>query len=251
MPGPALCRGDPGGIGKHTGQTHGSYRREPQNNASGPNRQIPHLGPLLTADPVTDPGSPSGHRRALSGPARSASGLSALFPRRERPHTDATRDKFSVLISVWGGVSRPGTGPGAGRCRVSAQSRSPHSRVRDGHGAYRLCCGLACGVDARAPAPPRSGPRSPAPYGPLDHWDLGPRARACPRIAALGRLVDVSRDPNAPPNAEKATGPNADAHGRPAQNPQNSRHRAENQHEAHERASRSRPRLPRSRPATE
>jgi hypothetical protein len=75
-----------------------------------------------------------------------------------------------VTNSLCGGeflrVSR-GTGPQPpGRCRVpirSAQSRSPHSRVRDGHGAYRLCCGLACGDDARAPRHRASGPRRPLP----------------------------------------------------------------------------------------
>jgi len=158
MTGPAPSSGgSPGGSGhirdRHTDHTDENLRTMP------PNR----LTLALLCSPRTrSPTLTLGHRCALSGPARSASGLSALLPRRERP-THVTRDKFSVC----GGVSR-GTWPG--RCRVpirgyprSAQSRSPHSRVRDGHGAYSLCCGLACGDDARAPRHRASGPRRPLP----------------------------------------------------------------------------------------
>lgn len=137
-----------------------------------------------------------------------------------------------VTNSLCGGEFRRGRGHGAralqGLPIRSAQSRSPHSRVRDGHGAYRLCCGLACGDDARAPRHRASGPRRPLP-GPRSAVARTARARAAAyaipigHCGRLGRLVDVARDPN----AEKATGQNADAHGGPAQNPQNSRHRAE------------------------
>ena len=184
---------------------------------------------LLCSPRTRSPTLTLGHRCALSGPARSASGLSALFPRRERP-THVTRDKFSV----WGGVFKSFAGDGApGRCTSqragypirSAQSRSPHSRVRDGHGAYRLCCGLACGDDARAPRHRASGPRRPLPA----RARPPPRAgifRAIALFAALGpSLVESRATRTGTPT--KATGQNADAHGGPAQNPQNSRHRAE------------------------
>lgn len=178
MPGPALFRGDPRGDR----ETHGTdtriiQTRTFQNNASEAQNRTEHeptshLGTLLTADPVTDPGSPT---RALRPRALRLRPVRAFSPPRapHTNHTDASRDKFSV----WGG-----RGQGAAACRVpirSAQSRSPHSRVRDGHGAYRLCCGLACGDDAASSAPPRLRGRARAP----DPAAAGPRV---PRIAGIG-----------------------------------------------------------------
>jgi len=137
-----------------------------------------------------------------------------------------------VTNSLCGGeflrVSR-GTGPQpSGRCRVpirSAQSRSPHSRVRDGHGAYRLCCGLACGDDARAPrhrlSHRASGPRRPLP---------APRVRrheqSWPNCGMLGHVSLTSRATRTP-KRRRAKTPTRTAGRLKRQNHQNSRHRAE------------------------
>jgi len=194
MTGPAPSSGgSPGGSGhirdRHTDHTDENLRTMP------PNR----LTLALLCSPRTrSPTLTLGHRCALSGPARSASGLSALFPRRERP-THVTRDK----VSVCGGVSR-GTWPG--RCRVPIRGTEgtpdPHSPgvhtagCATGTGPI-ACVGLACGDDARAPRHRASGPRRPLPAPRV--W-RGFGATVAPpalplAIAALGRLVDVSRDP--------------------------------------------------------
>jgi hypothetical protein len=149
---------------------------------------------LLCSPRTRSPTLTLGHRCALSGPARSASGLSALFPRRERP-THVTRDK----VSVWWGVSR-GTWPG--RCRVPIEGTpDPHSPGVHTAGCATGTGPIACAVaspaamtrELRATAPPGRAVPSPlracgaalARPSPRRHWPY----------AALGRLVDVSRDP--------------------------------------------------------
>ena len=63
-----------------------------------------HLGPLLTADPVTDPGSLDARSPAPRAPPPACP---RFFPAESAPH--ATRDKFSV----WGGVFKSFAGDGA------------------------------------------------------------------------------------------------------------------------------------------
>lgn len=224
MTGPAPSSGgSPGGSGhirdRHTDHTDENLRTMP------PNR----LTLALLCSPRTrSPTLTLGHRCALSGPARSASGLSALFPRRERP-THVTRDK----VSVCGGVSR-GTWPG--RCRVPIRGTEgtpdPHSPGVHTAGCATGTGPIACAVaspaamtrELRATAPPGRAVPSPlracgaalARPSPRRHWPL--------------RHWDVSLTSRATRSAEKATGQNADAHGGPAQNPRNSRHRAETKH---------------------
>ena len=109
---------------------------------------------LLTADPVTDPGSPT---RALRPRALRLRPVRAFSPPRA-PHMPHVTNSL-----CGGGVSR-GTGArGPGRCRVPIRSaHSPQESTQQGArrapGAYRLCCGLACGDDARAPRHRASGP---------------------------------------------------------------------------------------------
>ena len=116
-----------------------------------------------------------GHRRALSGPARSASGLSALFPRRERP-THVTRDKFSV----WGGVSR-GTGrrghralQGPDPIRTVQESTQQGARRARGLSPCAVASPAAMTRELRATAPPGRAvpsPRSARP--PASEYQIG------------------------------------------------------------------------------
>jgi hypothetical protein len=138
-----------------------------------------------------------------------------------------------VTNSLCGGeflrVSR-GTGPqGAAPPSVQGTRSDPHSpgvhtagsRVRDGHGAYRLCCGLACGDDARAPRHRASGPRRPLP---------APRVRrheqSWPNCGMLGHVSLTSRATRTP-KRRRAKTPTRTAGRLKRQNHQNSRHRAE------------------------
>lgn len=150
-------------------------------------------------------------------------------PAESAPHMSHTCHEFSVC----GGVFKSFAGDGApGRCTCqragypirSAQSRSPHSRVRDGHGAYRLCCGLACGDDARAPRHRASGPRRPLPAprvrrheqswpncGMLGHVSLTSRATRTPKrrraktpTRTAGRLRKTKPSKLATPSGDKA-----------------------------------------------
>ena len=150
---------------------------------------------LLCSPRTRSPTLTLGHRCALSGPARSASGLSALFPRRERP-THVTRDK----VSVCGGVSR-GTWPEGAAGSRSEGTPDPHSPGVHTAGCATGTGPIACAVaspaamtrELRATAPPGRAVPSPlracgaalARPSPRRHWPY----------AALGRLVDVSRDP--------------------------------------------------------
>ena len=167
MTGPAPSSGgSPGGSGhirdRHTDHTDENLRTMP------PNR----LTLALLCSPRTrSPTLTLGHRCALSGPARSASGLSALFPRRERP-THVTRDK----VSVCGGVSR-GTWPG--RCRVpirgTEDTPDPHSPGVHTAGCATGTGPIACAVaspaamtrELRATAPPREKPSAPLRESPM------------------------------------------------------------------------------------
>jgi hypothetical protein len=156
MTGPAPRGGSPGGSGhirdRHTDHADENLRTMPPKRLT-----LPLLCSPRTRSPTL------GHRRALSGPARSASGLSALLPRRERP-THVTRDKFSVCV----GVSR-GTGPG--RCRVPNSRSDPHSPGVHTAGCATGTGPIACAVaspaamtrELRATAPPGRAVPSPAP----------------------------------------------------------------------------------------
>ena len=126
-------------------------------------------------------------------------------PAQSAPHM--SHETNSLCVGEFLRVSR-GTGPQPpGRCRVpirSAQSRSPHSRVRDGHGAYRLCCGLACGDDARAPRHRASGPRRPLPAPRVRRHEIG----HCGMLGLkLGRLVARTGRVRARPERRKGDGP--------------------------------------------
>ena len=81
-----------------------------------------HLGPLLTADPVTDPGSLDARSPAPRAPPPACP---RFFPAESAPH--ATRDKFSV----WGGsfAGDRGQGPRAlqGPDPIRTQSTGVHT----------------------------------------------------------------------------------------------------------------------------
>lgn len=171
MPGPAAFRGE------HTDHIDESLRTMPQNRTDSP-RPFAHRGHGHRPW-VTDARSPA--------PRAPPPACPRFFPAESAPN--ATRDKFSV----WGGVSR-GTGArGPGRCRVPIRSaHSPQESTQQGArrapGAYRLCCGLACGDDARAPRHRASGPA-------LRGRSARPRRHVSLFLTTFGR---VSRDPNRP-----------------------------------------------------
>ena len=135
--------------------------REPQNNASEPTfTSWPCFAHAVTRGPghrpwVTDARSPA--------PRAPPPACPRFSPAESAPHMSHVTNSLCVGEFRRGRGQRRGARALQGLPIRSAQSRSPHSRVRDGHGAYRLCCGLACGDDARAPRHRASGPRRPLP----------------------------------------------------------------------------------------